>query len=133
MDAATTSLVRSVWQNYFSPEHQLQLQQQADQQQQQQQEAAGAAAGGGELAQPEVSQVRWQYSLDGIAKPANVCTACRLIRSCGCPTKKLSCYVCMGCHQQLPLLMLCVACICSLLQFQRFTLQRLLSSSRANT
>jgi hypothetical protein len=59
MDAATTSLVRSVWQNYFSPEHQQQLQQQADHQQQL--GAAGAAAGG-VLQQQEAVQVRRQYS-----------------------------------------------------------------------
>jgi hypothetical protein len=57
MDAATTSLVRSVWQNYFSPEHQQQLQQQADQRQQQL-GAAGAAASGVVVPQQEVAQVR---------------------------------------------------------------------------
>ncbi|KAF6259357.1 hypothetical protein COO60DRAFT_1638438 [Scenedesmus sp. NREL 46B-D3] len=60
MAAATTSLVRSVWQDYFSPEHQQQLQPQAGPQlhQQQQLEAVGAAAGGA-LPQQEVAQVAW--------------------------------------------------------------------------
>jgi hypothetical protein len=60
MEAATTSLVRSIWQNYFSAEHQQQLQQQAEQQQQQQPQEAPAAAADGAVPQQEVTQVSWQ-------------------------------------------------------------------------
>jgi hypothetical protein len=75
MEAATTGLVRSVWQNYFSPEHQQQLQQQAEQQQQQL-ELAGAAAGSdAETQQEQVAQVRWQCSgLTDALQPAQPST-----------------------------------------------------------
>jgi hypothetical protein len=51
MEAATTRLVRNLWQNYFNAEHQQQMQQQ------QQRVAAGAAVDAAQLQQDTI-QVR---------------------------------------------------------------------------